>query len=617
MNNFRLIFSIYFIVFAIVIVSLSSFISYKINLINILESIENSANEIARVKKFDYLKPNIETFNQFLNTISSILETEAYLTNPTEFNQRTLVKLFYAVMTSNNLIKKVSYLNEEGVAKFCIYRNNMYENPSIVEGFISVTEREKSYFGTINQLKNNDLWYSKLGLHEENNIIQLPHQPILTIGKSVFEENTFRGVLLVEILAHEMMNGLKNSTGFDHYLVDKDGYFLVHPNSNYSWSRYTDSNITIANEFSFEAEIIRSGKLRENKIFSFALSDILQNSDEVFLIMKPKNLYQESLVSTNIKTSLIMIFFSILLSLPLSFLASIIPHKLHKSLVYSNKELKRFSDIIDKYVITATTTPKGIIASISSAFSNISQYSSEELIGKPMSIIRHSETPKSIFSNLWRTIKSDKEWNGELKNHRKDGSFYYLNQTIFPLKNEKNEIISYMSIGVDITAKKEIEQLAEIDQLTNIYNKRKINMFLENEISRSNRYKTSLSLIVLDIDFFKKINDTYGHSIGDLTLESLSEILRNNIRKNDILGRFGGEEFIIITPETHLNSAEIFAEKLRTLIEKHHFPQIKNLTVSIGLSQYIDGETKENFFNRVDKALYIAKGKGRNNVSIC
>jgi diguanylate cyclase (GGDEF)-like protein/hemerythrin-like metal-binding protein len=128
------------------------------------------------------------------------------------------------------------------------------------------------------------------------------------------------------------------------------------------------------------------------------------------------------------------------------------------------------------------------------------------------------------------------------------------------------------------------------------------------------RFGHCVSLMVLDIDHFKNINDTYGHPVGDEVLSALSSTINKNIRNTDSVARWGGEEFIVLASDTNIVNALILAEKLRTSIEGHHFSKVKKVTVSIGVSEYNGIEDFSSWFNRADGALYWAKAKGRNQV---
>ncbi len=155
---------------------------------------------------------------------------------------------------------------------------------------------------------------------------------------------------------------------------------------------------------------------------------------------------------------------------------------------------------------------------------------------------------------------------------------------------------------------------ATTDPLTTLYNREYFNHCLKNEMERSKRYGSSLSLIIFDIDRFKKVNDTFGHLSGDTVLIELSFLCLSIIRDSDILARWGGEEFIILAPENDKMAIVPFAEKLRKLIEKYSFSIKTQVTCSFGVTEYIARETKDDFINRADQALFKAKHSGRNNV---
>lgn len=152
------------------------------------------------------------------------------------------------------------------------------------------------------------------------------------------------------------------------------------------------------------------------------------------------------------------------------------------------------------------------------------------------------------------------------------------------------------------------------DQLTELYNRYKLDEVLANELTRSQRYKNSFGVILLDIDYFKSINDTYGHLIGDKVLKESAQILKNSIRDTDSAGRWGGEEFLIICPEANIEGLKVTAEKIRKNIESHRFGKIETVTVSSGISLYKENDTGDTILGRADIALYHAKNKGRNRV---
>lgn len=159
---------------------------------------------------------------------------------------------------------------------------------------------------------------------------------------------------------------------------------------------------------------------------------------------------------------------------------------------------------------------------------------------------------------------------------------------------------------------RELELQASRDALTGAYNRMKFDSFLEKEIKRCSRYQRAITLAMLDIDHFKSINDRHGHAGGDAALRQFVNLVLEHVRESDMLARWGGEEFMILFPETSLEESRLVSEKLRQRIESHDFDIVGNLTCSIGLTQLQQHDTLESLNDRVDEALYEAKRNGRN-----
>ena len=170
--------------------------------------------------------------------------------------------------------------------------------------------------------------------------------------------------------------------------------------------------------------------------------------------------------------------------------------------------------------------------------------------------------------------------------------------------------------GIVFERTSELQRLANFDTLTGIYNRRKFREILEGEMERAKRYVQPLSLAILDIDHFKKVNDCCGHSEGDKVLESFAEVLRKNLRQSDYYARWGGEEFIVLMSHTDLQTAEKVAEKLRILFGAINYGNDENISASIGIASQQVNEEINSLIRRADEALYIAKNNGRNCVRV-
>ena len=175
-------------------------------------------------------------------------------------------------------------------------------------------------------------------------------------------------------------------------------------------------------------------------------------------------------------------------------------------------------------------------------------------------------------------------------------------------------LIFFISLVVAFFMRR-IENKHIYDNLTKTYNRNGFESIYSVEIKRCNRYNKPLSMIMLDIDFFKKINDNYGHLIGDEILISMCDLINKSIRESDYLVRWGGEEFFVITPEIDLHSAVRLAEKLRILIAETEFDKVGHITISLSVAQKNDDESKDEFLKRLDDLLYHSKNTGRNKTS--
>lgn len=175
----------------------------------------------------------------------------------------------------------------------------------------------------------------------------------------------------------------------------------------------------------------------------------------------------------------------------------------------------------------------------------------------------------------------------------------------------KNEFINQKTIE---EKNKKLKEISDKDRLTGIYNRRKLEEILKEIYNKAQRYNKVFSIILLDLDHFKKVNDNYGHQAGDKVLKEVSSLLLEKIRKVDYCGRWGGEEFLIILPETDLESAVILAKRLRGEIENYKFTKVEKITSSFGVSAYSNNKDIKDIIKAADDALYKAKDEGRNRV---
>jgi len=302
--------------------------------------------------------------------------------------------------------------------------------------------------------------------------------------------------------------------------------------------------------------------------------------------------------------------------------------KLHLQLKEAKEKLhakqKILESILDQQENLIITTNGTKVFRANRAFVNFLQLdSSGDLSVQVPDITEHLK--KCQYYDI-DDLKSNKEW---LKNvyessEKRDFIVTMVNarttqQHAFMLKVTKMDhddeyIVTFTDVSHLVMESQELEQKAFHDTLTGLFNREKLHEFIDYEIDIVQRYHTSLSLILFDIDNFKGVNDTYGHLKGDYVLQTLTREIKDKIRSTDLFVRWGGEEFIIVAPSTALNSAHSLAEHIRKSIEELALEEVGSVTCSFGVTTYKIGDSMESMIQRVDEAMYEAKSSGKNRV---
>ena len=221
-------------------------------------------------------------------------------------------------------------------------------------------------------------------------------------------------------------------------------------------------------------------------------------------------------------------------------------------------------------------------------------------------------------------VDEDEFWIDDLVKHLREKGCMVLLENIKTKKKESfdikvkefnnNYLISLTNITSMAEESKHYEHDASYDDLTQIYNRAKLNEIFENEIKKIKTTKDNLSFILLDIDHFKEVNDTYGHLVGDNVLIQMSNLIKEHVRETDVFARWGGEEFVLLLPNVEINKAIDIANNLRAKIEVEYFAEVNNITCSFGVTTYMNNDNIDTITSRADKALYEAKESGRNKV---
>ncbi len=305
-------------------------------------------------------------------------------------------------------------------------------------------------------------------------------------------------------------------------------------------------------------------------------------------------------------------------------------------------EMTNQAKAITAHLMVSESSPDGRMTSVNQAFQDVSGFTAQELIGQSYGILSSHFHPPEFYQQLWNTIRAGKIWKGVFRNADKAGHYFWVNATIIPFTNVWGQNTRYVAFYSDVTkeigaaqdlgAEKTLrEALAAMNQqlitavntdvLTQIPNRRAFDLFSKEALINARNINQSISLLMIDIDKFKAVNDTYGHAAGDLVLREAAARWTSLIRTSDMVARIGGEEFCIVLPQTSDLSARRIAQKLLKAISAQPFDISEcsevgsiSMTVSIGLINVglANDLTIQTIVGFSDEALYAAKGLGGN-----
>jgi len=261
------------------------------------------------------------------------------------------------------------------------------------------------------------------------------------------------------------------------------------------------------------------------------------------------------------------------------------------------------------------------ILEVNQAFCDITGYNHDEVIGKNPRLLQSGQQDDEFYSQMWQEIQQQGRWRGELINRKKDGSLYPSWQTISAVFDDQGTLRHYVSVFSDITqikqSQEEVFHLAYHDTLTNLPNRLLLKERLNQAIKHAHRKQRTFTLMFVDLDNFKNINDTQGHNEGDLLLQNIATLLRHTLRDKDTIARIGGDEFILLFDDVaELQEAEKLASKVLSVLSApiELSESSANISASIGICQFPqDGDSADELLKNADTAMYRAKQQGRNN----
>jgi len=252
------------------------------------------------------------------------------------------------------------------------------------------------------------------------------------------------------------------------------------------------------------------------------------------------------------------------------------------------------------------------------AFKRFANKSENEIIGKDDFDIFENKFAKIFRDNDLKVLRTnkmsiDEEW------LEFDNKLLLFQSKKRPLKYTETKI-GILGVSRDITSlyeiQKKLEEQATVDELTKVYNRKSFNERLKEKIEMFRRYESNFCLALVDIDDFKKVNDTFGHDIGDEVLIKVCGIAKENIRNTDLIFRIGGEEFVILYPKTLIDEAFLSIEKITHIIKNENIIKNHQITLSVGLTQMKENDDEASIFKRIDDLMYISKKTGKDKITV-
>ena len=287
---------------------------------------------------------------------------------------------------------------------------------------------------------------------------------------------------------------------------------------------------------------------------------------------------------------------------------------------HADEQLRLAAKVFDRAgEAIVITDAKATIITVNDAFTQVTGYLLEEVIGKKPNILQSGQHSPDFYAAMWRSLSEQGSWQGEILNRRKNGEIFPEWLTINSVKDENNAVVNYVSIFSDITAikssQRRIEYLATHDELTGLPNRSLLVDRIKHSVSQAKRQRRKLAVLFIDLDDFKKINDTLGHDVGDILLKQATERLQRCVRDSDTLARLGGDEFVALLSDIELPEINLIAGRIVDFLAASFCINDQKLFVSasIGISVYPeDGTDSVSLLKSADTAMYRSKERGRN-----
>ncbi|QMV14418.1 Stalked cell differentiation-controlling protein [Vibrio spartinae] len=443
--------------------------------------------------------------------------------------------------------------------------------------------------------KPNEIWFSQRT--QQSGLIRA-QRVMFQAGLPIFMQERLIGVLVVNLDMTEFLKHLFFQPGADIYLLDKHGQILYAnrtPNNLNADDHHTPLPTTLA-------------MWKASGFFTFGLSRLLPSHEPLTLAYRMGG---DKFYRADKSLLLIAVMAVSAFSIPLGTL--VVWHSFRRKVMLNNLSIENQAslNIIDQYIPVIFTDKQARILRCNDAFLKLTGYTKSELLGQSYGMLSDPHVMNLKPFSMFRTLLPGKQWQGELHSQTRSGDELWLHTSIIPRFDKRQNLTGYMAIFTDRTDRKQVERMAERDPLTGIYNRMKLDELMRKCLNHSEKSGQEFAIILIDIDYFKAINDEYGHLVGDNTLIEVTYLLQQSLHKPNEIGRWGGEEFVVICPQSDYLEAFHIANILCKTVSQHRFRQTGQVTISLGVSSSLGKDSVAELLNEADQGLYEAKDRGR------
>ncbi len=583
-KNYKKIFFLAFLLFGVLLQLITISINTALNHLNTQEQIKESFKS----EKLDKTRLLKSIYFQSKNSIQSIIDNDMFKNFVLKNKNKTSVQsLFAFALNENSSYMQLRFIGTDGKEILRLDK----ENDKIVIPKILQDKSKRYYFQEILKQDDDYFWNSPIDLNVENGTIQIPYNPTFRVAKKVVYNEKTKGFIIINIKLENILKALVNSANFDICLVDEDGAVIYAQDQEKSWSNQLKKPYNFFKLHNIDKTKILKTDLAKQGIFIEDLSQNLQLTTKNYLIFKNKDIAFLNIKKNNYYVSLYAIIIVFLCSVLLAFVMAKIPTSLYKRLQTEFFKNKKFSAIIDQYVMTISANKDTNITHVSSAFLKKTTYKQDEILGK-----KHHELITNPDAYNKYTLK-----NGEMLLKNKDGDYLWIEQSVTTTMSSDEK--RYTSILFDITDRKKLKEKLLIDDLTEISNRKYLDQTLQKQISLSKRYSVPFCIFLLEIENLQQINKDYGEIASDKILKQLSEVLKQNIRLSDTIGRFDTQRFLIMMLYADTQNTMVIVNILKRKIKECQFYEKIDVKVKFGISSFAEDDDAQSLIQRAKDTL--------------